>query len=431
MGTDGACNVPVLSIGSRVQCDGHIATVKYIGQVTGTKGEWLGVEWDDPSRGKHDGSHNQSRYFITSHPTSGSFVRLGKISTGISVSDAIHEKYSQPIDVASQEAMFVRGVRGSTKAVEFVGADKIRKQQSKLNLLKTAVLDHMSVSYVSPDSLLEKHMPDITELDLSANLFTSWEMVSMATVQLKNLRILNVSNNALNLPPDDMSLIRCFSQVTSLTMNRMRYTWEQVLYLMPMFPHLEQLYISFNDITTLSDPGNSMASLQSLVLEGNPLTGWSESVLPLGDLPCLTELNLNSTGLTEISFPGRDRKTTLFEHLKVLYLSNNEIGSWRDVSALDRLQSLQELTFHSNALSRIVNQVALYDEIVCRVAGLQLLNRSREDRQGAEIVYVKKYGRDWLAAGGRRESKTNNPSAEFLLDHPRYEELIASEVWSP
>ena len=28
-------------------------------------GDWLGVEWDDPSRGKHDGSHNGQRYFMT------------------------------------------------------------------------------------------------------------------------------------------------------------------------------------------------------------------------------------------------------------------------------------------------------------------------------------------------------------------------------
>jgi tubulin-specific chaperone E len=37
--------------------------VRYIGEVAGTQKEWLGVEWDDPIRGKHDGEHNGVRYF--------------------------------------------------------------------------------------------------------------------------------------------------------------------------------------------------------------------------------------------------------------------------------------------------------------------------------------------------------------------------------
>ena len=36
--------------------------MRYVGPVEGTKGDWLGVEWDDPNRGKHDGSHSGVRY---------------------------------------------------------------------------------------------------------------------------------------------------------------------------------------------------------------------------------------------------------------------------------------------------------------------------------------------------------------------------------
>ena len=28
-------------------------------------GLWLGVEWDNPERGKHDGLHENRRYFCT------------------------------------------------------------------------------------------------------------------------------------------------------------------------------------------------------------------------------------------------------------------------------------------------------------------------------------------------------------------------------
>ena len=49
--------------GRRLSFSGALCTVRYVGPVEGTKGDWLGVEWDDPSRGKHDGSHSGVIYF--------------------------------------------------------------------------------------------------------------------------------------------------------------------------------------------------------------------------------------------------------------------------------------------------------------------------------------------------------------------------------
>ena len=49
--------------GKRLSYLGALCTVRYVGPVTATKGEWLGVEWDDSSRGKHNGSHDGVKYF--------------------------------------------------------------------------------------------------------------------------------------------------------------------------------------------------------------------------------------------------------------------------------------------------------------------------------------------------------------------------------
>lgn len=49
--------------GQRVSFDGALCTVRYVGDVEGTKGEWLGVEWDNPNRGKHSGEHQGVKYF--------------------------------------------------------------------------------------------------------------------------------------------------------------------------------------------------------------------------------------------------------------------------------------------------------------------------------------------------------------------------------
>lgn len=50
-------------LGQRISYDGNLCTIRYVGEVRDTKGQWLGVEWDDPTRGKHSGHHNGLRYF--------------------------------------------------------------------------------------------------------------------------------------------------------------------------------------------------------------------------------------------------------------------------------------------------------------------------------------------------------------------------------
>lgn len=54
-------------VGTRVECDGFRGTVLFVGEVPPTKGNWLGVEWDDPTRGKHSGSHEGIQHFVTKY----------------------------------------------------------------------------------------------------------------------------------------------------------------------------------------------------------------------------------------------------------------------------------------------------------------------------------------------------------------------------
>lgn len=49
--------------GERLSLKSQVCTVRYIGAVDGKSGAWLGVEWDDPQRGKHNGTHEGRQYF--------------------------------------------------------------------------------------------------------------------------------------------------------------------------------------------------------------------------------------------------------------------------------------------------------------------------------------------------------------------------------
>jgi len=58
------------ALGDRVMFHGAVGTVLYKGPVAGTSGEWLGIDWDEGERGKHDGSKDGTRYFHCRYDTS-------------------------------------------------------------------------------------------------------------------------------------------------------------------------------------------------------------------------------------------------------------------------------------------------------------------------------------------------------------------------
>ena len=69
-----------LCIGTRLIVDKCKATVRYVGAVEGQQGTWVGLEWDEVSRGKHDGTVGDRQYFTCKHSAPrGSFVREAKL----------------------------------------------------------------------------------------------------------------------------------------------------------------------------------------------------------------------------------------------------------------------------------------------------------------------------------------------------------------
>lgn len=54
-------------------------------------GIWLGVEWDDPARGKHSGVHEGVQYFSCCVKDSGSFIRPKKANLGTTFIQAVKE----------------------------------------------------------------------------------------------------------------------------------------------------------------------------------------------------------------------------------------------------------------------------------------------------------------------------------------------------
>ncbi|RYG70078.1 hypothetical protein EON64_01165 [archaeon] len=135
-------NMASYVVGDRVHdADGYKATVRYFGPVMAAQNKeevWLGVEWDNPSRGKHDGScvdeHGIIHRYFRCASTAGSFIRPSKVSSGISLERALHERYVslESEEIAQEGGMlpdsFVSTSKGNMKPIEFVGEKKIRSE---------------------------------------------------------------------------------------------------------------------------------------------------------------------------------------------------------------------------------------------------------------------------------------------------------------
>jgi tubulin-specific chaperone E len=161
------------AIGTRISVAGSLGTIKFAGNVDNTKGAWLGVEWDDPSRGKHSGAKDGKQYFECrcvsvattevvfivlsfSIPKAGSFIRPpGPICYGISFLQALRTKYIEmQHGTASQEKVLLGSSNGAIE-VEAVGLDKIRGKFAQLDRLRDISVDDENVA--TADSPGEVH----------------------------------------------------------------------------------------------------------------------------------------------------------------------------------------------------------------------------------------------------------------------------------
>lgn len=55
---------------------------------------WLGIEWDDVNRGRHNGSVQNHTYFTTTNNlNSGTLLKIEKVNLGITIIEGIFQKY--------------------------------------------------------------------------------------------------------------------------------------------------------------------------------------------------------------------------------------------------------------------------------------------------------------------------------------------------
>jgi hypothetical protein len=138
---------------------------------------YAGIEWDDETRGLHDGSvicrttNLIVRHFSTSSSTGGSFIRLRKLDLGVALSEALLEqKYVKPeAELVAPENLLphcAMTCSGRGKPIEFFGELKIRSRQQLSNLERIS-LRFLGISRAQNPPLPEHKCTNIKEIDLA------------------------------------------------------------------------------------------------------------------------------------------------------------------------------------------------------------------------------------------------------------------------
>ncbi|XP_075167215.1 tubulin-binding cofactor E [Haematobia irritans] len=416
-------------LGSRIKIGENYGTVRYVGEVATYQGTWLGVEWDDPKRGKHNGSIEGRHYFYTLYPTAGSFIRPGKVGPFESLEEAARDRYLGYTENALDQQL-LREAQESLQAslFEVVGMDKLARKQSKFEQLTDVSVDNCPVN--SAGYLKEFTM--LTTLNLSHTLVWNWDILADICGQIPSLRNLNLSCNRLVIPSDIKvaELTPAFNNLRFINLRDCGFSnWSDVMQTARLWPYIESVGLQENPLSELSvvDTEKVFKNLKELDLHRTKLFDFDQ-VYKLGSIKTLTFLNLMENGIEEIKLPDcePDAKLDVFPALEHLNLFHNPI--WNEIDTFNELDKLPKL----KRLNKTPHLKSDFDEMfanaIAMISNLEVLNKAQitpEERRGAEYDIWKKYGTEWMQASMKADTLK-----EFYKKHRTYA-LLLKKYGSP
>ncbi len=438
-----AAHLP-LKPGDRVELRKERGYVRYVGPLEGQKGEWVGVDWDCKTRGRHDGSVAGRRYFTAAHATSGSFVRAAKIGCGsrCTLQDAMRARAdADPVADAGVGSAPVGWVVGNAEVhVNFRARDLVRDESG---LVDVPVLDvsEMGVcgfdgdGVAGSDQSVGIRMNALRSLRVAESLVEDWRFVQVLVAHLQGLRYLDVSRNRFDRLDCDREISGAPSMLEELVLNGCNIQLEGVLALCERCPKLAQLRLFNTGLKSLRNSGKFDAvkvlpSVRLIDLGGNKVP-WRDAQDVLGRIATLEELFLgnNDIGLHEEELNADG----LFPALHRLSLSENPISSWSLITSLVRMPSLRSLLIADTPLTKdeddwdpVTKQTAMTDSsallsrhgIMARLGQIQKLHGSVIEAD--ERIYAEKRYLAVECLPSLKEAKTR---AEAEKMHPRMHEL--------
>eukprot|EP00759_Apiculatamorpha_spiralis_P042139 PhF_6_TR40416/c0_g1_i1/m.60243/K21768/TBCE; tubulin-specific chaperone E len=305
--------------------DGFLGIVRYIGPLDGTEGEFVGVEWDDASRGKHDGMFKSKRYFTCSNPSSkASFVLSRKLLGGISFPDAIITRFSFGVgDVSKYKcqgtAPFIKADNGSYPYLT--------------NCACGGVPSLRRIATAGPPGAVRFLFPNIVDLSLAETMLMSWTEVFSLCEQLEKLSYLNVASNPLGDMPITES---AFPQLKVVKATDTQMTGLSLPTLLNVFPNLQELSICHNVIGKIPDL-NVNHPVQIIRLNFASIDYWG-NLNALGSLKHLVSLHVSDNPIHKVEISHGE-----FNTLQHLYLRNTSLQTFHSLDVLNHLPALKDI----------------------------------------------------------------------------------------
>ncbi|EQL03690.1 Cytoskeleton-associated protein, Gly-rich domain protein [Ophiocordyceps sinensis CO18] len=199
-------------VGQRNSYGGALCTVRYIGEVAGTAGAWLGVEWDDATRGKHDGSHKGGTSRRALDGAAAAFPRVDELALGETLLG-----WEELCRIATRCPSLTTWAVGANRlsSLPFVDYAGLAFTLTSINLEYNdfnAISDLASltglvalrnlhlkgnniVEMAAPDTTAPTFPPSVRYLDISYNKIRDWSFVDALSTHFPGLAGLRIAHN--------------------------------------------------------------------------------------------------------------------------------------------------------------------------------------------------------------------------------------------
>lgn len=386
----------------------------------------VGIEYDAPGLGKHDGMYQGKRLF-TCKAGHGAFAKMDKVELGVSLQTALVEKYFAALrEGAATKARRSEEVgtlgEDETMTVSMLGRYDIEQRQKELEAFKEMSLAETNLETRYPEDVwqFDWSFPNLKSLWLDKTLLADWADIIAICQLCPRIEWLSLARTRLKSLPEDGSVplpegapqtadariargtFAC--RVQTLVLSSTGATWRDVFALdyTGCFPCLEHLHLAQNgltegvpEVTYREDGARALPRLKSLVLDGNGVSDWYVLKRAIRAFPTLEVLHLNTNslggsleGLTDMS------SDTAARCLTSVFLQENQLSSWQAVGAVSNY-ALLELKVQRNPLTEgdtpLASPPLLRQVLIALMPTLTRLNNSEvnaKERVAAERYFL-------------------------------------------
>jgi len=386
----------------------------------------VGIEYDTPGLGKHDGTYQGARLF-TCKAEHGSFAKVEKVELGVSLQTALVDKYFAALRegaaIKSRRSEEVEAVgQDGGMAVQMVGRYDIEQRQKELEAFKEMSLAETNLETRYPEDAwqFDWSLPNLKSLWLDKTLLADWADIIAICKLCPRLEWMSLARTRLKQLPEDGSIpLPCGApqtsdgriargtfacRVTTLVLSSTGTTWRDVLALdnTGCFPCLEHLHLAQNglkegvpEVICTEGGVRALPRLKTLVLDGNGVSDWFVLKRATAAFPTLEALHLNTNclggaleGLAGVSADSASRCLT------AVFLSENQLSSWQAVGAVSAY-ALLELKVQRNPLTEgdapLASPQLLRQILIALMPTLAKLNNSEvtaKERVAAERYFL-------------------------------------------